>query len=150
MISITLSSTSEYALRAMSWLAFQPKGEPVTAADLSKETAVPLSYLLKIMKRMVDAGLVTSARGKGGGFILAKPAGKISYMDILEASGYGSRPDECVFGWDKCRNDRPCPMHESWSALNKNFISWAKVTTLATVRRHFNSSDGSSGTKPAK
>lgn len=150
MISITLSSTSEYALRAMSWLALQPKGEPVTAADLCRGTAVPLAYLLKIMKRMVDAGLVTSARGKGGGFILAKPAGKVSYLDILEASGYGSRPDGCVFGWDKCRNDRPCPMHESWSALNKTFIAWAKVTTLATLRRQFNASEVSRGSKPAK
>lgn len=150
MISITLSSTSEYALRAMSWLALQPKEVPVTASALSEGTSVPISYLLKIMRRLVSAGLVDSARGQGGGFTLAKPPGRISYMEILEASGYGSQPEECVFGWDKCRGDRPCPMHQSWSALNNNFIAWARSTTLATVRGQFHPTEGEPEKKPRK
>lgn len=135
MISLSLSSTAEYALRAMSQLALVPGGSPVRASELSKETGVPLPYLLKIMRQLVSAGLVLSAKGHGGGFRLARPLGRISYLEILKVAGYGIELDECVFGWGECRNDRPCPMHESWSALNKAFISWAKSTTLAEVRR---------------
>ena len=136
MISLSLTNTAEYALRAMSHLALSPKGVPVRANELAQATAVPLPYLAKIMRRMVDANLVVSAKGHGGGFHLSRPLSQISYLEILEAAGYGSVPDQCVFGWGQCHNENPCPMHESWSVLNGNFKQWAKTTTLASVLRN--------------
>ncbi len=134
MISINLSHTAEYALRAMSWLALLPAGKAVTAHELSDATFVPVHYLLKIMRQMVSAGLVTSAKGHGGGFALAKPAKRISYMNILAVVGYDAHPNQCVFGWGKCNSANPCPMHDSWSAINQEFQEWAEKTTLAQIR----------------
>lgn len=133
MISISLTQTAEYALRAMSSLALSAGQTPMRANELSAGTGVPLPYLWKIMRRMVDAGLVVSAKGHGGGFRLARPAEAISYMDILEVMGYDTRTGSCVFGWGQCRNDKPCPMHSTWSRLNESFVAWARSTTLASL-----------------
>ena len=97
-ISLALSKTAEYALRAMSQLALAPADTPVRAVELSRDTVVPLPYLLKIMRQLVAAGLVHSTKGHGGGFRLAKRLDRISYLEILEVAGYGSVPDQCVFG----------------------------------------------------
>ncbi len=80
MISISLTRTAEYALRAMSSLAFRGEQAPMRASELADSTAVPPAYLWKIMRRMVGAGLVVSAKGHGGGFRLARPPEAISYM----------------------------------------------------------------------
>lgn len=133
MISLSFTQTAEYALRAMSSLALEPGVQAVRATQLSARTAVPLPYLWKIMRRMVDAGLVESSRGHGGGFRLARSAEAISYLDILEVVGYDSKAGSCVFGWGQCRSDEPCPMHHTWSRLNDTFVAWARTSTLASV-----------------
>src|SRR4051812_25267763 len=133
MISLSLTQTAEYALRAMSILALRVDQTPMRANELAAGTGVPLPYLWKIMRRMVDTGLVVSAKGHGGGFRLARPAEAISYMDILEVMGYDTRTGSCVFGWGLCRSDKPCPMHTTWSRLNESFTTWARTTTLATL-----------------
>jgi len=136
MLSLSLSSTAEYALRAMTMLSLEAKeGAAINARDLSGKTRVPVHYLNKIMNRLVEAGLATSTKGHGGGFRLGKPASRISYLDILKVMGYNFESRQCVFGWEACRNDRPCPMHNSWSKANDSFVAWARATTLASLRR---------------
>lgn len=135
MLSLSLSNTAEYALRAMTILSLEAKDGAINARDLAGKTRVPVHYLNKIMKRLAAAGLVESAKGHGGGFRLGKPASRISYLDILKVVGYNFESRQCVFGWEACRNDRPCPMHDSWSKANDNFVAWARQTSLASLRR---------------
>ena len=135
MLTLALTRTAEYALRAMTALALKENKSPVSAGDLAAETGIPVHYLNKIMRRLVGAEFVISSRGHGGGFKLGKPASRISYMDVLQVAGYDAEAKRCVFGWGECRSDRPCPMHESWSGLNENFIAWARKTNLATLKK---------------
>jgi Rrf2 family iron-sulfur cluster assembly transcriptional regulator len=135
MLSLSLSNTAEYALRAMTMLALDAQESAINARDLAGKTRVPVHYLNKIMNRLVEAGLVTSAKGHGGGFRLGKPASRISYLDILKVMGYNFESRQCVFGWEACRSDRPCPMHDSWSRANDSFVAWARSTSLASLRR---------------
>jgi Rrf2 family transcriptional regulator, iron-sulfur cluster assembly transcription factor len=134
MLSLHVNQTTEYALRAMSVLAQQYRKEPMSAKALSKETEIPQGYLSKIMKHMVDAKLVISQKGHGGGFVLAKAPSKIRFSDIMLASGYkSSHPKRCVFGWGVCDSNVPCPLHDSWSELNNDFKKWALKKTLNDI-----------------
>ena len=128
-----LPQTAEYALRAMAKLANTPKGEAVRATDLSQQTGIPSHYLSKILRRLVVAGLLSSRKGHGGGFKLARPLQYIRFLDILLAVGYRTDPDRCSFGWGNCNSDKPCPLHSAWSQLNTQFLDWAASTTLKDV-----------------
>ena len=134
MLSLQFNRTAEYALRAMANLAHQRQDRPMPAKALSKATGIPQHYLSKIMKKLVEAGLVRSRKGHGGGFSLAKPKKEIPYLDILVASGYEAHPNRCVFGWGECNNEAPCPLHDSWVDLNEAFKEWAMKKTLIDVR----------------
>jgi Rrf2 family protein len=57
----------------------------LSATLLAEETGVPLPTAQKLMGRLASAGLLTSARGTGGGFKLAREPGGISLADIIEA-----------------------------------------------------------------
>lgn len=108
---------------------------PVNASDLAAETEIPVHYLNKIMRRLVDADFVISSKGHGGGFRLARAASKISYLDVLKVAGYDTEDKRCVFGRGECSSSHPCPMHDSWSSLNNNFVVWARKTTLASLKK---------------
>ena len=132
-ISLKLTTTSEYALRAMTLISFSPQPKSLPATVIAEKTRIPSHYLQKIMRKLVNAGLVVSTKGHGGGFRLSRPPGRITYGNILEAMGYEKEIADCVFGWGRCRESKPCPMHGSWSQLNRQFIAWAEQTTLAHI-----------------
>ena len=72
---------------AAAHVAQQEKGNPVLSAKISKQYNIPIEYLLKIMHQLVRAGILRSKRGPKGGFTLAKPASKITLLEIVEAIG---------------------------------------------------------------
>lgn len=80
-----LSSLADYAVVMMSAAARHGGTARLSAGALAEETGVPLPTAQKLMGRLAAAGLLTSARGTGGGFRLAREAGGISLADIVEA-----------------------------------------------------------------
>lgn len=130
-----LSQTAEYALRSASWIAAYSAEAPVRAQDLSKETGIPAQYLSKILRRLVVAGILTSQRGQGGGFSLARAPSEIRFLDVLAAVEASPETGRCGFGWGACRSEAPCPLHDAWAPLGEAFLHWAATTTLAVARR---------------
>lgn len=128
-----VSQTAEYALRAMSCLAAQPSGTALTALALSDAACVPAHYLSKILRKLVEAGLLSSQKGHGGGFVLARAPTRVRLADILAAVDELPTGGRCAFGWGNCDARHPCPLHDAWSRLNIAFCEWAEGTTLAEV-----------------
>jgi Rrf2 family iron-sulfur cluster assembly transcriptional regulator len=129
-----VSQTSEYALRAMAWLASVPPDVPVRARDLSEGADIPPHYLSKILRRLVIAGLLVSQKGQGGGFVLARPPSEIRFLDILSAVDAYPTQGRCAFGWGACDANNPCMLHDSWNELNETLHRWAAEHTLADLQ----------------
>jgi FeS assembly SUF system regulator len=80
-----LSHLADYAVVLMTAAARRDAGARLSATELSLETGVPLPTAQKLMGQLATAGLLSSARGAGGGFALSRPATAISLADIVEA-----------------------------------------------------------------
>ena len=80
-----LTHLADYAVVLMTAAARRAAGARLSATELSGETGVPLPTAQKLMGQLAGAGLLTSVRGAGGGFALARPAADISLADIVEA-----------------------------------------------------------------
>lgn len=80
-----LSHLADYAVVLMTAAARRPAGARLSATDLASETGVPLPTAQKLMGQLAGQGLLSSVRGAGGGFALARPAEGISLADIVEA-----------------------------------------------------------------
>jgi len=80
-----LSHLADYAVVLMTAAARRPAAARLSATELSAETGVPLPTAQKLMGQLAACGLLSSMRGAGGGFTLARPAEAISLADIVEA-----------------------------------------------------------------
>lgn len=129
-----LPKTTEYALRAMGWLATLPPGTAATSAEFAEHTRIPRHYVSKLMRRLVIAGLVRSQRGHGGGFVLARPPDQIRFAEILGAVDFPGELGACVFGRSECSDVNPCPLHPMWVELRTRFVTWAEETHLGQVK----------------
>ncbi len=127
-----LPQSAEYALRALSCLLDLPAGTGLRSSDLAERSGVPAAYLQKVLRRLVEAGLLDSRKGHGGGFRLARAPGSIRFADVLDAMD-SEPPKACAFGWDRCDASHPCPLHPAYAALRTSFDAWASGVTLADV-----------------
>lgn len=80
-----LSTKGRYAMVALADLATQRAGTLSSLAEISKRQDISLPYLEQLFVKLRRAGLVTSVRGPGGGYKLAKPASEIRVSDIMAA-----------------------------------------------------------------
>lgn len=75
----------EWALHSLLTLAWLGDDDPLPAARLAASYDLPPAYLNKQLQALVRAGLLTSTPGARGGFRLARPAEKITLMDVVAA-----------------------------------------------------------------
>src|SRR6201987_4841576 len=97
-MSTMLSTTSQYALRALTHLARQA-GEPVLGRDLAQAVEIPANYLSKVLLTLRNAGLVSTTRGSGSGYRLDRPASEGLLIEVVELFEEISRTKPtCFFG----------------------------------------------------
>ena len=130
-----LSATSKYALRALVHLATHHGADTaVLGRELAENTKIPSQYLSKIMLTLKKAGLVTTARGTGGGYRLARPTQEISLGNVLALFEGEAASSECLLGVnEQCSEMDPCTAHASWQELRNAYTEFFRNTTLADI-----------------
>jgi Rrf2 family protein len=82
-----LSRTSGYALYALTYLARHGGAGWVATHVVAAALGAPENFVRKVLTSLVEAGILRSDRGPGGGFRLARSAGKITLLEVVEAVG---------------------------------------------------------------
>ena len=127
------SNTTEYAIRGLSELAGRSSGESILLDQLVAGTNLPRDFMAKIFQKLVRAKLLTSAKGRGGGFALARPAHQITLLNIVEAIEGPQPLDGCVVGLERCNDDMPCPQHDLYKPIRQRIKDYMMTTTLADL-----------------
>lgn len=128
------SSACEYGIRGLTVLARQPDRRMLRSA-IAAADELPEAFLGKILHDLVRAGLLTSARGRGGGYALAMPAAEIRLLDVKEAIDGLEDLERCAVGLDPCSDETPCPLHEDFKRVRKTVRDYLESTTLDDVAR---------------
>jgi FeS assembly SUF system regulator len=103
-----LTHLADYAVVLMTAAARRPAAARLSATELSGETGVPLPTAQKLMGLLATAGLLSSVRGAGGGFTLARAAAEITLADIVEAVEGPIAMTVCSEGRNDCALDAHC------------------------------------------
>lgn len=120
----------------MSYLASAEAGRFVLIHDVSTAMAIPRAFLSKIMKDLVDHGLVTSQPGPGGGYSLARAPGSITFRHIIEAVEGPVSIVPCQSGEDgeACALQDHCSQLDVWARIRARMLTVFDEYTLDGVR----------------
>lgn len=126
------TQTVEYALRAVVHLA-RIGGGPSTTDSIAQATKVPPGYLARVLRRLSKHGLLDAQRGVGGGFSLARPAGRISLWEVVQAteSSFG-RIENCPLGLTQ-HSGSLCSLHKILDDAIAQIEATLRVTTIQDV-----------------
>ena len=129
------SSSTEYAIRGLAELACRggSDGKTVMLDQLVSGTDIPRDFLAKIFQKLVRAGILTSTKGRGGGFALARPDHEVTLMQIVEAVEGPGAFDGCVVGMAVCNDLMPCAQHDLYKPIRQRLKAYVQTTTLADL-----------------
>lgn len=130
-----LSTKGRYAVMAMVDLAASAVDKPVSLADIAQRQEISLSYLEQLFAKLRRAGLVTSVRGPGGGYLLAYKPAETRISDIILAVDEPIRATRCMPGQPQgCRGNKSrCLTHDLWEELGNQIYLYLSSVTVADV-----------------
>ncbi|HTS55269.1 MAG TPA: Fe-S cluster assembly transcriptional regulator IscR [Burkholderiales bacterium] len=127
-----LTTKGRFAVTAMIDLAMRNGERPVTLADISERQKISLSYLEQLFGKLRRRTLVSSVRGPGGGYQLAKKMEEVSVADIIRAVDEPMDATQCG-GRENCKDERKCLTHDLWASLNDRIFEYLNSVTLAQL-----------------
>ncbi len=129
-----LSTTSEYALRALTVLAALPQGASMLGRDLARHTGIPGRYLAKVLTTLHNAGIVGTARGSNGGYWLSRSAESIHMQEVIALFDCTALRRSCLL-WPgrTCSEESRCSAHTSWKTVRDAYLRFLENVTVADI-----------------
>jgi Rrf2 family iron-sulfur cluster assembly transcriptional regulator len=126
---VRLTTKGRYAVTAMLDLAIHQGQRPIALADIAQRQGISLSYLEQLFARLRRRSLVTSVRGPGGGYNLARDAREIFVAEVIGAVDENVDTTRCG-GAHNCQNNGPCLTHDLWRDLSDRIYEYLNHISL--------------------
>lgn len=127
-----LTTKGRYAVTAMLDLAINADINPVSLADISERQGISISYLEQLFAKLRKDDLVTSVRGPGGGYRLARPAADIFVASIIDAVDEQVDATRCS-GEGTCQEGQMCLTHYLWRDLSGQIHAFLSGISLGDL-----------------
>lgn len=128
-----LSRTAEYALRTVLHIAQHAGEGPARTEALATALRIPPNYLAKILHRLAQAGVLTSSRGRHGGFMLARPTSRITLAAVVGLFDKIEPRKGCLLGQPVCSDAKACAAHARWRAVQDTTERFFRETSLSDL-----------------
>ncbi|MDP0501533.1 MAG: Rrf2 family transcriptional regulator [Verrucomicrobiota bacterium JB022] len=126
-----LSDASEYALRAVVWMAQRP-GETHKLRDISEGTKAAPGYMIKVLQGLARAGIFSTQRGSNGGFSLLSDPNALTVLEVINAVDPIQRIRTCPLGLES-HGTCLCPMHRRIDDAMAGIEASFRDTTIAEL-----------------
>jgi Rrf2 family protein len=129
-MALRLTNAGDYAIRSMIFIASLPEDAVVLRSEICETQKIPSSFMAKILRSLVRAQLLRSTRGVNGGFSLARPASKVTLLDILESIEGPLALTDCVPSPEECEHSMNCPANAVWGRVQNSIKEILRSSTL--------------------
>jgi Rrf2 family protein len=143
--SMQLTRAADYGVRVMVHLAGRQDGERTMLPVLADATDTPMSFLSKVLQALARAQLITSWRGKAGGFAILPSGRSASMLDVIEAIDGPICLNTCLIHGKDCGRKKHCPAHPVWARAQRAMLD---VLTAASISEMAGVEPGAVATGP--
>jgi Rrf2 family iron-sulfur cluster assembly transcriptional regulator len=133
-----LSSSSKYAIRAVTYIASQSRNnEKIGIKKISEDLGLPTPFLAKILQLLAKQKILSSSKGPHGGFSLLRDPKKITLLDIIATIDGKDVFDNCIIHNMPCKcvdeNKIKCPIHDDYAKVSHGLIKFFNGRTIYSL-----------------
>jgi len=126
---VRLTTKGRYAVTAVLDLAINEGRGPIALADIAERQGISLSYLEQLFAKLRKCGVVSSVRGPGGGYHLARDPRTIHVAEVITAVDEHMDTSRCG-GAGNCKDGGPCLTHDLWMDLSERIHGYLTNISL--------------------
>lgn len=125
-------------MMALSVLAGKYGNEPVAIGRIARSEHIPQRFLEGILLTLKNQGILSSTRGKQGGYYLTRSPAEVTLYDVvlcfegtvsMLACACEEQHRPCEF----CKDEQTCPIRKPFSTINRHAIETLRATTLQDI-----------------
>lgn len=131
--SMQLTRAADYAVRVMIHLTTLPAEDRAFLPDLAQATAAPESFLSKVMQALARKELISSRRGKRGGFAILPRGREATMREVIEAIDGPICLNVCLNGGKDCERKSWCPAHPVWARAQRAMVDVLMSVTVSSM-----------------
>ncbi|MFA5866770.1 MAG: Rrf2 family transcriptional regulator [Actinomycetota bacterium] len=131
-----IKRNTDYALRALVYMAEMGGEKPYPMGDIATATGAPETFLRKVIQRLDAAGVVATKRGVGGGVSFRKQPEAISIFEIVEAVQGPLAINKCFLSDRECVDQGACRIRRNLVEIQDDVIDLFKTATVAKLARN--------------
>ena len=132
-----LSKKTQYAFRALSYLAGQKGNDPVLISDIAKKKKIPLKFLENILLELKNAGILESKKGKGGGYFFKQKPKEVKLATIMRLieGPIALLPCVSLNFYERCKNcdEKHCGLHDVMETVRDANLKILESKTIADI-----------------
>jgi Rrf2 family transcriptional regulator, iron-sulfur cluster assembly transcription factor len=126
------SNSTKYAIRTLLFIAGHP-GSKFTVEVLSTELDIPGPYLSKVLQELSRNKIISSSKGRGGGFSLTKQNMKKKLIDVIMVMEGHNIFEKCLLGLHKCSDKNPCWFHSEYQDFREKMENKVLKQSISQV-----------------
>ena len=134
-----LSKKSQYAFKALMYLAQNDDKGPVLIAEISRKKKIPLKFLENILLELKKAGVLESKKGKGGGYYFAVSPSDVPMAKIIRLLDGPIALLPCVSlnFYERCKNcdEKSCGLHDMMASVRDATLKILEKKTVGDISR---------------
>jgi len=106
------------------------EAKKVGVEEISSALDVPKHFLAKILQQLTRKRLISSSKGRNGGFYLSEDNKTLNLLSVIECIDGPGAFSDCVLGLEACSNDNPCPYHNTVKKYRDGFFDVIENETI--------------------
>ena len=127
-----LSKSSKYAIRAVLYLSVNSsENKKNNSKKIANAIDIPGPFLAKILQELTKRKLISSVKGRNGGFYLMDINRSNTLITIVEAIDGLDRFQSCLLGLPECSDSNPCSIHHATAPIRDTIIKEFSSKTIA-------------------
>jgi len=134
-----LSKKSQYAFKALMYLAQNNDKGPVLIAEIARKKKIPLKFLENILLELKKAGILESKKGKGGGYYFAVNPAEVPMAKVMRLLDGPIALLPCVSlnFYEKCKNcdEKSCGLHDMMTMVRDTTLRILEKKTVSDIAR---------------
>jgi Rrf2 family protein len=135
-----LSKKAKYALNALVYLARNYEKGPILISEISEEEHIPKKFLENILLDLRNAGILSSKKGRGGGYYLLRPPEDVNMADVIRMFDGALALLPCVTykyyeRCEECKDEETCGIRRVIKEVRDQTVNILKNNSLADIIR---------------
>ncbi|MFV0378970.1 MAG: RrF2 family transcriptional regulator [Mangrovibacterium sp.] len=129
-----IAKSTEYAIRALVYIQLKnQEGKRPGKEEIAKEIDAPEAFSAKILQTLTRHRLITSMKGRGGGFFFTGEQASPSLFDVIRLLEGDAFFHKCGFGLKQCSDDNPCPLHDRYKSVREAFYQIVQTESILSL-----------------